>query len=78
MKYFYEVKKNKVKDEYKTIGIIPYVLTDALDYYKNIYKKQQELEETIKKQLEKDRIEIPYKPSFSRKRKKEIDLNSIS
>ena len=81
LKYFYEIKRNKVKEEYKTIGIITYVLKDSINYYREKAAEQKLIEEQIKKQLEKDRIEIPYNPSQflykKRKKKKQIDLDSI-
>ena len=63
LKYFYEIKRNKVKEEYKTIGIITYVLKDSINYYREKEAEQKSIEEQIKKQLAKDRIEIPYNPS---------------
>ena len=79
LKWFYEIKGNKVKEQYKTIGIIPYVFDEAAAYYKNQEKKQKEIEAAIEKQLEKDRVEIKYNPSdyIGKKKRKQIDLNSI-
>lgn len=83
LKFFYEVKKNKVKQEHKTIGIIPYIYYDAKQYYLNLGEKQKEIAESIQRQLEKDRIEIHIDPSIQfkarqrKKKRKEIDLNSI-
>lgn len=80
LKYFYEVKKNPVKTEYKTIGIIPYVYDEASAYYQTQLKKQKEILEAIETQLEQDRIEIKYNPSDyigTKKSKKMIDINSI-
>lgn len=34
LKWFYEIKRNPIKKEYKTIGIIPYVYDEAALYYK--------------------------------------------
>lgn len=80
LKYYYEIKKNPVKEEYKTIGLIPFIFSEASIYYKNQEKRQKEIEEAIEKQLEQDRIEIKFNPADyigTRKKKKMIDLNSI-
>ena len=81
LKWFYEVKGNKVKEKYKTIGIIPYVYDEAAAYYRTQEKKQKEIEHAIEQQLERDRIEIKYNPSDYIGKKKNkgklIDLNSI-
>lgn len=80
LKYFYEVKKNSTKKSNGSIGIIPFVYSEAANYYAQIEHKQKEIGEIIQKQLEQDRIEIKYNPSdsFSRKKKKKlIDLNSL-
>ena len=46
-----------------------------------IEKNQKEIGEAIARQLEKDRVEIKYNPSDyigkKKRKKKEIDLNSI-
>lgn len=80
LKWYYEVKKNPVKKEYKTIGIIPYVYDQAALYYKKQESKAKEIAEAIEKQLEQDRIEIQYNPSDyigTKKKKKLIDLDSV-
>lgn len=82
LKYFYEVKKNSIEKSNKSIGIIPWIWTEAANYYETQQDKQKEIGEMIQKQLEKDRLEIHYNPSDyigkkKRKNKKEIDLNSI-
>lgn len=80
LKYFYEVKGNKIQDQYKTIGIIPYIYSESERYYYTQASRAQEIIEAIQKQLEKDRIEIKINPSdyFSRKKKKkEIDLDNL-
>lgn len=80
LKYYYEIKKNPVKEEYKTIGLLPFIFDDASAYYKNQEKRQKEIEAAIEKQLEQDRIEIKFNPADymgARKKKKMIDLNSI-
>lgn len=80
LKYFYEVQKNPIREDKKTLGIVKWIWQDAAAYYNRQAKRQKEIEQMIQEQLEKDRIEIKYKPSYStkkNKRKKEIDLNSI-
>lgn len=80
LKYYYEIKKNPVKEEYKTIGLLPFIFDEAATYYKNQEKRQKEIEIAIEKQLEQDRVEIKFNPADymgARKKKKMIDLNSI-
>lgn len=80
LKWFYEIKRNPIKKEYKTIGIIPYVYDEAALYYKTQDARVKEIEEAIEKQLEQDRIEIQYNPNDyigKKKKKKLIDLDSI-
>jgi len=36
LKYWYEVKENSPDKAYGGIGIVPYIYTDACNYYKNI------------------------------------------
>lgn len=81
LKYYYEVKKNPVKPEYKTIGIIPHIYGEASSYYQKQLAKQKEIAKAIETQLERDRIEIPYSPSAyigKGKKKRLIDLNNIT
>lgn len=80
LKWYYEIENNPVIEKYHTIGIIPYIFTRAGEYYKKQAQRQKEIEIALDKQLEQDRIEIKYNPSDyigQRKKKKQIDLNSI-
>lgn len=80
LKYFYEVRGNKVQDKYKTIGIIPYQYRAAEQYYTAQASRAQEIISAIKRQLEKDRIEIKIDPAQymgSKKKKKTIDLSTL-
>lgn len=80
LKYYYEVQHHTVSPQYKTIGIIPYIVNQAAAYYASQSQKQKEIEKAIEKQLEQDRIEIKYNPSDyigRKKKKKHIDLNKI-
>lgn len=82
LKYYYEVRHNPVKPQYKTIGLIPYIYADAEKYYQSQAQKADELAAEIKKQLQKDRIEIKYNPQNYKtvrrnKRKKPIDLSQL-
>lgn len=80
LKYFYEVERHPIKEEYKTIGIIEYVYERARQYYHNQAKKADEIGEAIERQLQKDRLEIKYDPKnyFNpKKKKKMIDLNTL-
>lgn len=80
LKYFFEVKHSSKEKAKGSIGIIPYIYSDARQYYEKQAKKAEEISLLIQKQLEKDRIEIKYCPSdyIGRKKKKKlIDLNSL-
>lgn len=80
LKYFYEIKKNSIKKSNGSIGIIPFIYDEAKIYYSKIEQQQKEIGDAIQKQLEKDRLEIKYSPSDyigKKKKKKEIDLNTI-
>lgn len=79
LKYFFEVKKNSIQRAKGSIGIIPRVWNESMQYYKNQKIKQEEVGQMIKKQLERDRKEIKYSPNHSLKknRKKKIDLNTL-
>lgn len=78
LKWYYEIQKNPIKSQYRTIGIIPFIVNDAGSYYKREQQKRNEIEKNIKQQLEKDRIEVQYNPAdYIGRKKKMIDLNSI-
>lgn len=80
LKYFYEVKKNSVEKANGSIGIIPFVFTEARLYYEKQAQKAEEIGAAIQKQLEQDRIEIKYNPSDyigQKKKRKLIDLNQL-
>lgn len=80
LKYFFEIKKNPIKKANGSIGIIPWAYSEAAEYYAKVEQKQNSIAIAIKEQLEKDRIEINYNPSDyigKRKKKKEIDINSL-
>ena len=80
LKYFFEIKKNSIEKSKGSIRIIPYIYSEAALYYEKREKEQKEMAEAIKKQLEKDRLEIKYNPSDyigRKKKKKEIDINSL-
>ena len=81
LKYFFEIRKNPIEKAHGSIGIIDWVYDEAANYYMKIEKNQKEIGEAIARQLEKDRVEIKYNPSDyigkKKRKKKEIDLNSI-
>lgn len=83
LKYFYEVKHGDKKKAKGSIGIIPYVFSQAAEYYKNQAKKVEEISKMIQEQLERDRIEIKYNPADyinqqkKKRNKKLIDLNTL-
>ena len=80
LKYFFEVKKNSIEKAKGSIGIIPFIYAEARIYYENKAKKADDIANSIKKQLEKDRIEIKYNPEDymkQKKKKKKINLEDI-
>lgn len=82
LKYYYEITRHKVKKEYQTIGIVKYIWNDALYYYKTKEKEKERMLQQIKKQFEKDRVEIPYNPGdyfkkAKKRKKKKIDFKSL-
>ena len=80
LKYFFEVKKNSIEKAKGSIGIIPFIYAEARVYYENKAKKADDIANSIKKQLEKDRIEIKYNPEDymkQKKKKKKINLEDI-
>ena len=81
LKWYYEVQNNPVKEEYRTLGLIPYIIDRAAAYYKQQEKKRLEFEAAIEKQLQQDRITIKYNPKNyigKKRKKKKIDLTEIS
>ena len=81
LKYWFEILKKPLEKSNGSVGIIPYVFSQAKLYYETQAKNAEEINKAIKEQLEKDRIEIPYTPwqksKKKNKRKTEIDLNMI-
>lgn len=81
LKYWFEILKKPLDKSNGSVGIIPYIYSQAKLYYETQVKNAEEINRAIKEQLEKDRIEIPYTPwqksKKNNKRKKEIDLNMI-
>ena len=80
LKYFFEVKKNSIEKAKGSIGIIPFIYAEARVYYENKAKKADDIANSIKKQREKDRIEIKYNPEDymkQKKKKKKINLEDI-
>ena len=61
--------------------IIPFVATEAEQYWLKQMERRKEIEEGIKRQLEQDRITINYDPTQywgkNKKKKKEIDLSTL-
>ena len=79
LKYFYEVEGHTTERSNGSIGIIPYVYSQAKLYYTQQAAKAAQINAAIQRQLEQDRIVIPFNPNdfFIKKKKKTIDLNTI-
>ena len=81
LKYFFEVKKSPIEKANGSIGIIPHIYEESRAYYSKLVAEREKINADIKRQLEIDRVEIPFKPSdytqTGRRKKKLIDLNTI-
>lgn len=81
LKYFYEVQKSSIEKSRGSIGIIPFKISEAQLYYESQAARANEILNSIQRQLEKDRIEIPYNPSNyigkKKRKQKPIDLETI-
>ena len=81
LKYFYEVEGHTTEKAHGSIGIVPFAWQRAASYYERQATKADQITEQIKRQLEKDRLEIPIDPKnfFGRRKskKKTIDLDSL-
>lgn len=78
LKYFYEVRKHKVRKDKLTVGIIPYVYLEAVYYYQEKAKNIDRILTGLKKQLKVDRQEIQYNPQqYRNKRKMEINWEDV-
>ena len=81
LKYFFEIKKSSVEKANGSIGIIPWVASEAEQYWLKEVEKRKKIEEGIKAQLAQDRITIKYDPTEywgkNKKKKKEIDLSTL-
>ena len=78
LKYFYEVKKNNTDKSNGSIGIIPWVYEEAINYYKTIASKQENLVKSIEK-IEKEPtklLTVTVQQQRTNKRT-EIDLTEL-
>ena len=66
LKYFYKVKKQSPEKSGNRIGIVPYVYSEAKEYYDNIERKQKQLTKVVNTQLKQKpkviNIALPEKP----------------
>lgn len=84
LQYFFEIKHNSIEKSNGGIGIVPYVVEDAKEYYIKIKKRQEQIANSIQKQFDKPVVTIDIKSSEINKRKKSdkknkriIDLQGI-
>lgn len=77
LKYWYKVKRQSPEKAGNRIGIVPYIYSEANEYYANIEKKQKQITKVVqtqmKKKAKKITIGIPEKPV----NKGFIDLDAI-
>lgn len=77
LKYMYSIKKLSPERSEGRIGLVPYLKEEAIQYFHNIEKRQEEIGIAVEKQLEKGvkviRVLAPEKPVD----KGYIDLDSI-
>lgn len=78
LKFFYGVEKADLSKSENRIGIVPYKYDEAQRYFNSLERKQKQIGEAVKKQLEKEHkvivIEAPYQ---KKSRRKYIDLDMI-
>lgn len=77
LKYYYEITRHIVREQYKTIGLIPYIYEQARTYYLAQKKKQEELEQDMIRQLNIDRKEIKVVRTQKKKKKKKINIEEL-
>lgn len=77
LKYMYSIKKLSPERSEGRIGLVPYLKEEAIQYFHNIEKRQEEIGIAVEKQLERGvkviRVLAPEKPVD----KGYIDLDSI-
>lgn len=77
LKYFYKVKKQSPEKSGNRIGIVPYIYSEAQEYYNNLKKKQKEIAKVVETQLKQKpkiiNVYLPEKPVD----KGFIDIDSI-
>lgn len=77
LKYMYSIKKLSPERSEGRIGLVPYLKEEAIQYFHNIEKRQEEIGIAVEKQFEKGvkviKVLAPEKPVD----KGYIDLNSI-
>lgn len=65
LQYQYEIVKADIKGANEGIGIVPYVMDEAKEFFKNFEKKQEDIAEKIEKQVTNNdyqSIEVKVKP----------------
>ena len=75
--YCYDVKKMSIVKAKEGIGIVPYLYEEAQEYFKNFYKKQQVIVDSIKEQLEIEPTQMVIKKKESKKTKIVYNLDDL-
>lgn len=71
LRYFYDIQKNDPKNNKEGIGIVSYVYNDSREYWyeqeMNNNRICSQIEEQIRKSIDRERIEIMHKKKTKRK-----------
>ena len=80
LSYFYDIQKNDPKNNKEGIGIVSYVYNDSREYWyeqeMNNNRICSQIEEQIRKSIDRERIEIMHKKKTKKKNK--FSLEEIS
>lgn len=77
LQYHFDIQKGSVKNANEGIGIVPYVMEDALAYYERFTKKQEKIATNIAKQINNDTVETITIKAKPRREKKLYDLDNM-
>lgn len=75
--YCYDVKKMSTAKAKEGIGIVPYTYEEAQQYFNNFYRKQQNIVNDIKKQMDSKTEERIIQKQENKTNKTVYDLNEL-
>ena len=77
LQFHFDIQKGSVKNANEGIGIVPYVMDQAIEFYTKLTKRQERIAENLTKQIESEEVNTIVVKARPRKEKKTIDLESI-